>query len=168
MNSKKLRIPRVAMAVLVLGGTACDDEDNKKKPAEDEEQHGSNTTNDDASVQGTNTNPTDKEEESARDSGTPTRPGAIDVSQARIAKVAADFCMSAFTCDQEYASEEYGDQETCVADQMSYFEEYTTTYGDACGDAQLDFYACLAAVDCDTDLDEECEEEFGVFVQECE
>ncbi len=170
MNTNKLRIPRVVMAVLVLGGAACDDE-TKKKSAEVEEQEGNKNPNemkDDAgsgSMNGKVDAGADNEEEDAQNSGPQT--GNIDVSQERITKVAADFCMSVFTCDQEYASEDWVDQDTCVADQVSYFEEYTSTYGDKCGDAQLDFYACMAEVDCDADPDTACEEEFGVLVTEC-
>lgn len=157
MHTNKFRIPRIAMAVLVLGGTACDDEENEK-PAEAEKQE-SNTPNnmkDDADT---------REPETTRDSGPQT--SSIDVSDARVAKIAADFCMTAFTCDQAGASEEFVDQKTCVSDQVGYFQEYITTYGDACGDAQLDFYDCLARVDCDTDPDTACEEEFGTFVVAC-
>jgi hypothetical protein len=161
MADGKLKIPRMALAVLVLGGACGDDENNDSGDdagGHDEHDGGGHDEHDAGGGGG--------------DAGAGGGDGGgggdtIDVSDARIQKVARDFCAQGFQCDVEEVVGNFDDEAECRADSVSYWEDYLPTLGEACIDAQLDLYACAALLSCDEAVDDECSDQVDKTAELC-
>jgi len=175
MTDSKLRIPRVALAVLVLGAACGDDEKGNSDGSRDagsgghddhDGGHDEHDAGDDHQAHdaagdddaGADHEPGDGGHEE-HDGGSVADGGVddvLDISEARIQQVADDFCAQGFRCDVEEVAGNFEDQAACVADSVSYWESYIETLGEDCIDAQLDLYACAALLSCSEDIEHEC------------
>jgi hypothetical protein len=176
-----LRLPRLAIAALLLGAVACGgDDDTQDTDNGDATAEMAEVTSDagktaapsspgaDAganSADGGTAN-ADAAAASAADAATDAAP--IDVSEARVAKVLQDFCTAEFTCDPEDAVDAYTDLDTCVFEQRTYIDDDLVTSGAACASAELDFNTCYAAAGCDTDPELVCEVVFFRMLTVCD
>jgi hypothetical protein len=148
MLDSKLRIPRVALAVLVLGGACGDDE------SDDDE--GGDAGSGDAG--GGHDGHDAGDEHDAGGGGDAGGGNDVDTSDSRIQRVASDFCEQGFACDVEEVVGNFDDVAACVADSVTYWQDYVETQGEDCIDSQLDLYACAALLSCGEDIEDECSE----------
>lgn len=153
MADDKLRIPRVAFAVLVLGA-ACSDDGN-----------GSDDTDGGRDAGGHDPDAGDERDAGEHDAGAGDAGGddagggnGVDVSSARIEQIARDFCAQGFRCDVEEVVDTFDDEPECRTDSVSYWEDYISVLGEECIDAQLDLYACAALLSCDESVEDDCAE----------
>lgn len=169
MAESKFRIPRVALAVLVLGGACGDDEtdgdgDESSDGGGRDAGHG-HDGHDAGEHDAGGGQEHDAGDEHGHDAGAGDAGGAdagggndVDVSDARIQRVAADFCEQGFACDVEEVVGNFDDEAACVADSVTYWKDYIETLGEDCIDAQLDLYACAALLSCGEDVEDGCSE----------
>jgi hypothetical protein len=160
MADSKLRIPRVALAVLVLGAACGDDENNEKSDAGSGDAGGAHDEHD-AAEEHDAADEHDAGEEHEHDAGGGDDAGGgndVDISDTRIQRVASDFCAQGFACEVEEVVGNFGDTAECVADSVPYWQDYVDTLGEDCIDSQLDLYACAALLSCDEDIEDGCSE----------
>jgi hypothetical protein len=146
MLDSKLRIPRVALAVLVLGGACGDDET-------DDDEDGDAGSGDAGG--GHDGHDAGDERDAGGDAG---GGNDVDVSDSRIQRVASDFCEQGFACDVEEVVGNFDDVAACVADSVTYWQDYVEARGEDCIDSQLDLYACAALLSCGEDVEDRCSE----------
>lgn len=161
MTNGKLYIPRLAMAVLVLGG-ACGDDSSKDNSSDDaakardggaasERDAGDPQPESDAEAEDAGGAPPDAAPE--QDAGVvgvdAAGPASTDVGDERLSEVARAFCAQAFACGADDAMQIFEDAEACSAEVELFWREDIDLGGDACGDAQLDLHACYAEASCE-------------------
>jgi hypothetical protein len=160
MLDSKLRIPRVALAVLVLGGACGDDEtdDDERGDAGSRDAGGGHDGHDAGDEHDAGSG--DEHDAGPGDAGGADAGGGndVDISDKRIQKVASDFCAQGFACDVEEVVGNFDDEAACVADSVTYWQDYVETLGEDCIDSQLDLYACAALLSCTEDIEDECSE----------
>lgn len=81
------------------------------------------------------------------------------------------FCEALRECDASAFRDEYGSVSDCVEDLEYYKEYYADYYGRACGRAFSEILECSSDAlgsDCDPyALEDECEDEFEAFYDQC-
>jgi hypothetical protein len=169
MADSKLRIPRVALAVLVLGGACGDDESDEKSDGGSRDAGGGHDAGDEQerdAGDGQEHDAGDGPEQDAGGGSDDDAGGAdadggnvVDISDTRIQKVASDFCEQGFACEVEEVVGNFDDIAACVADSVTYWQDYIETLGEDCIDAQLDLYACAALLSCGEDVEDSCSEQ---------
>jgi hypothetical protein len=164
MMNGKLHIPRMAVAILVLGGACGEDEsgsgdDAGANPRSDRSDGGTSAAEDvDSSSDDGNTSDA---------GGVQGDDGGVDVSKARLARVAQDFCKTAFACDAEMAMGHLQDETHCVDFISEIIESDMGEDGDECGDALLDTYDCYATASCEEESYTVCAEHIELVVEYC-
>lgn len=134
MGQSKLRIPRVATAVMVLGGLSCDDGGGGGGSAG--RNAGSNTSN------------------NAGSDG-----GVVEASSSRITKVAQQTCKLELSCeDGPFAGDSDGEENKKFATQQECVDAFVAAISrdlaglsKPCGDAYLAYYECYIAQGCEPD-----------------
>jgi hypothetical protein len=176
MADSKLRIPRLALAVLVLGGACGDDESDEKSDAgsRDAGGHDGHDAGDEHELDAGDGHEHDAGGGGDDDAGGADAGGAdagggddVDVSDARIQRVASDFCEQGFRCDVEEVVGNFDDEAACVADSVTYWHDYVETLGEDCIDAQLDLYACAALLSCGEGVEDGCSEQIETTGELC-
>jgi hypothetical protein len=180
MTESKLRIPRVALAVLVLGAGCGDDEksSDEGENGDDGGHHAGHDAGDDGEHDAGDGHQehdagagdeldggghTEHDAANGQDGGD----DAVNVSAARIQRVADDFCGQGFRCEEEEVVDNFDDPAACVADSVMYWESYIETLGEECIDSQLDLYACAALLTCDEDIEHACHAQLEKTAELC-
>jgi hypothetical protein len=159
MADSKLRIPRLALAALVLGAACGDDKstDNANEHGDggNHTEHDGGDGHEDDAGGGDEPDAGGGEDAGGDDGGGSE---TVDVSTARIQEVADDFCRQGFACQVEKVLEEFDDEAVCEADSVTYWQDFIAVRGEDCIDAQLDLYACAALLSCDETVEDACGE----------
>jgi hypothetical protein len=97
-----------------------------------------------------------------------------DLEREALSTTAMDFCVASETCDAYAFADRYVDQADCIdtfySGAIDEVEDQTAGYGEACGDAGIAYFECLAATlgaDCYAYVDDVCAAELEAIADNC-
>ncbi len=167
MSESKYRIPRLAMAVMVLG--ACgDDGEGSNRGTTAGGNDGGTTTNRDA---GTSTG-----RDAGASSGSDAGGGAGSASAAdlsRLSKVGSTLCKLVLTCKEgDFAplpgeQVSFKDEKECLTQFTAEFTPGMNKASPSCRDAFLTYYECYVGSGCAADM-EKCAALYEMYYSACE